>query len=431
MARRLRENGPVELPAVHERLARVPWSSCADLDLAPALAETLEGHPAERVVDRLLRAHPILSADARQAAAETIFGVSLWRRRAGARLGGEATAADPRALLFAFLVDLAHLAPADALVLSRLHAAPHLSDRPLSFAEAFSLPDWLAEEIHRSLPTESEDEALAGALCLPGPIFLRANTARVTREEVAARLRDEGIEVHPCLFSRLGLVAYERFNVLGSAAHQAGLFEVQDEGSQLLGLLVEARPGDQVLDACAGAGGKSLLFASELQGRGVIHAYDTDLERLARTARRAERAGATTLQAHWTTPPESLRVQRALVDAPCSELGALRRGPDLRWRVNPADFASLPAQQLALCEEALAHLAPGGRLVYATCTFRREENEDVTRELERRHPELVREVPGEGWLDPSLVEGGCFHSWPHRHGTDGFFAAVYRVGGLR
>jgi 16S rRNA (cytosine967-C5)-methyltransferase len=431
MALRLREDVPVELPAVHERLARVPWSACAELELAPPIAETLDGHPAERVVDRLLRAHPSLSADGRQAAAEAVFGVSLWRRRAAARLGADASAADPRALLFAFLVDLARLAVADALALSRLPAAPHLSDRPLSFAEAFSLPDWLAEEIHRSLPTESEDEALAGALCLPAPVFLRVNSLLATREQVAARLRGEGVEVHPCLFSRAGLVAYERFNVLGSAAHQAGLFEVQDEGSQLLGLLVEAKPGDHVLDACAGAGGKSLLLASELRGRGVVHAYDTDLERMARTARRAERAGATTIQAHWTAPPASLLVQRALVDAPCSELGALRRGPDLRWRIDPGQFASLPVEQVGLCEEALGHVEPGGRLVYATCTFRREENEDVARELERRHPELERQLPGEGWLESSLVEGGYFHSWPHRHGTDGFFAAVYRVGGLR
>jgi 16S rRNA (cytosine967-C5)-methyltransferase len=421
----------VELPAIHERLSRIPWSACADLDLSPPIAETLDGHPAERVLDRFLRANPGLAADARQAAAEAVFGVSLWRRRAGARLGADLSTPEPRALLFAFLVDLAHVAQADAQVLCRLSSAPHLSDRPLAFADAFSLPDWLADEIHRSLPNESEDEALAAALCLPAPIFLRVNSLKATREEVAALLDSEGVEVQPCLFSRAGLVTYERFNVFGSAAHQAGLFEVQDEGSQLLGLLLEAQPGDHVLDACAGAGGKSLLFASELKGRGVVHAYDTDLERLARTARRAERAGATTIQAHWTTPPQSLRVLRALVDAPCSELGALRRGPDLRWRINPADFASLPAQQLALCEETLAHVEPGGRLVYATCTFRREENEEVARELERRHPELERENPGEGWLDPTLVQGAYFHSWPHRHGTDGFFAAVYRVGGLR
>jgi 16S rRNA (cytosine967-C5)-methyltransferase len=122
-------------------------------------------------------------------------------------------------------------------------------------------------------------------------------------------------------------------------------------------------------------------------------------------------------------------VDRALVDAPCSELGALRRGPDLRFRIDPASFAALPALQLQLLETALRHLRPGGRLVYATCTFRSEENRDVAHELERRHPALERLRPGQGWLADDLVRDGFFTCLPHRHGTDGFFAAVYRLPG--
>jgi 16S rRNA (cytosine967-C5)-methyltransferase len=272
----------------------------------------------------------------------------------------------------------------------------------------------LAAELRRVAADETEAAALALALDVPGPVCLRANTLRVTRPQLAERLAAEGIPTHPCTASPVGLIAEHRFNVLGSPSHRAGLFEVQDEGSQLIGLLLEAAPGESVLDLCAGAGGKTLLLAAAMENRGSLHAFDTDFSRLDRLAIRAEAAGAQVVTHHALAP--SLRVDRVLVDAPCSELGALRRGPDLRWRIDPSTFAPLPQTQLALCETALTHLRPGGRLVYATCTFRPDENAGVAHDLERRHPALRR-------LD------GFFQCWPHRDGTDGFFAAVYQWGG--
>jgi 16S rRNA (cytosine967-C5)-methyltransferase len=216
--------------------------------------------------------------------------------------------------------------------------------------------------------------------------------------------------------------------VLGLRAHQGGLFEVQDEGSQLLGALVEAQAGEAVLDACAGAGGKALLLAGAVGPVGRVHAVDPDAARLTRLRARASRAGAAEIvTVHGAEAPPGLVVDRVLVDAPCSELGTLRRGPDLRWRLDPAAFAALPPLQLRILEAALPCLRPGGRLVYATCTFREEENGEVARAFERAHPALRRVRPAAAGA--ALDADGFVRTWPHRHGTDGFFAAVWERGG--
>ncbi|MGB8930092.1 MAG: RsmB/NOP family class I SAM-dependent RNA methyltransferase, partial [Anaeromyxobacteraceae bacterium] len=193
--------------------------------------------------------------------------------------------------------------------------------------------------------------------------------------------------------------------------------------SQLLGAIVGARPGEEVLDLCAGAGGKTLALSADVGPDGRVHASDPDGERLRRLRDRTARAGAGNVSVHGAAPPAGLCVHRALVDAPCSELGALRRGPDVRWRLDPAAFAPLPALQLELCERAAAHVRIGGRLVYATCTFRREEDEEVALALEARHPELERlrpEAPA-----ACLTPDGFLRTWPHRQGCDAFFAAAW------
>jgi 16S rRNA (cytosine967-C5)-methyltransferase len=345
-------------------------------------------------------------------------------------LAKEVGGADAAELLCAFLIDLGGVPPPDAQRLARLPSLLRLERGPFGFADAFSLPDWLAAELTSALNDPIQAPALAASLNLPGPICVRANLLRTTRASLANRLRSEGVLTRPCQFSALGLVCEGRPNIFGSPAYREGLFEVQDEGSQLLGLLVGARPGESVLDLCAGAGGKSLLLAVALEGRGELHVHDLDPQRLDRLLHRAERAGVRA-HVHRAAPPPSLCVGRILVDAPCSELGALRRGPDVRWRLSPSRFPSLRATQLELCESALAHLAPGGTLVYATCTFRAEENEELAAELERRHPYLRRVDPRALGMDPSLSDGGFFKSWPHQHGTDAFFAAIYELGPRR
>ena len=407
------------------RLASIPWPALEPLAAAldGPLARVLGGEAAERVLDRFLRAWPGLDRPGRAAAAEAVFGVGLWRRRLAWHLGRDE--ASPRLLLASLLRDLGGLAGAAAEALCGLApgSLPPPRQPPPDLGRFYSLPGWLAGILEGEAGPEAP--ALADALNQPGPVCLRANRLRAAREALRARLVGEGLAVRP---GRLApdalLVETPRPNLYALPSYREGLFEVQDEGSQLLGEAVGARPGDEVLDLCAGAGGKTLQLAAAVGGRGRVHAADPDPERLGRLRRRAERAGAASLvTVHGAEPLPGLLAGRVLVDAPCSELGALRRGPDLRFRLDPASFDRFPPLQRALLESAARHLGPRGRLVYATCTLRREENEEVALGFERDHPDLARVRPA---VNSSLLGAdGFLRAWPHRHGTDGFFAAAW------
>lgn len=409
--------------ASERRVAEVPWEALRGL--APALdaplAEVLGGDPAERALDRTLRRHGTLDAAGRAAVAEAIFGVGLWRRRLRAALGDPA--APPRLLLAALVRDLGGRPDAAALVGLPPGALPPARPAPAALADRYSLPDWLAGELARAAGDEAA--TLADALCLPGPVCLRANLLRTMPAALADGLLAAGVRTRPGRLAPACLVVEgPRPNVYGLAAWRAGLLEVQDEASQLAGAAVGARPGEAVLDACAGAGGKALLLAADVGAGGRVHAADPDGGRLARLRTRAAAAGAAEIVAvHGAAAPPALVVDRALVDAPCSELGVLRRGPDLRWRLDPAAFAGLPALQLAILSRTARHVRPGGRLVHATCTFRREEDEEVALAFEAAHPAFRRLTPE---VDPSaLTPDGFVRTWPHRHGTDAFFVAAW------
>ena len=409
--------------AAEERLRGIPWHALGGLGpaLDAPLAQVLAGGPASAVLARFLRERPALPAEARTAVAEAVLGVALWRRRLRAQLGD--ADAPPRALLGALLRDLAGRSDAAALAGLAKDALPPPRPPPAGLADRFSLPDWLADELRAAAGPEAEP--LANALDLPGPVCLRVNTLRVTPPALAARLRSEGVVTRPGALAPACLVVESpRPNVYGLRAHQEGLFEVQDEASQLAGALAGARPGDEVLDLCAGAGGKTLLLACAAGAGGRVHAADLDAGRLARLRLRAARAGAGEIVAvHGAEAPAALAADRVLVDAPCSELGALRRGPDARWRVDPSTFAGLPALQLGLLLRAARHVRPGGTLAYATCTFRREEDEAVALAFEAADGRFARVLPP---APPEVVTpDGFLRTWPHRHGTDGFFGAVW------
>lgn len=384
------------LTEAERRLTTVPWQALSGLGpvLAPALGEILEGAPAERALDKLLRAHRDFSADQRKVCAESLFGVGLWRRRLGS--GG------PLQKLALLARDLGGFADAGLLLGVDL---PSAGPVPSDWRERFSFPDWIGAHLEARFGAEAG--AVAEAFNRPGPVCLRARGSRV---ELQQQLAAVGVE------STLGrwasqslIVTTPRPNLLGLGPDFLGRFEVQDEGSQLLGELVGARPGDEVLDLCAGAGGKSLQLAAIVGPTGKVHATDVDLPRLERLRTRAAKANARVL-IQGKEAPASLLVSRVLVDAPCSELGALRRGPDLRWRIEEQIVISMVPIQLALIESGLRHLAPGGRLVYATCTFTREENEGVVASTLAAHPELQA--------------GEFFFVDPLRHGTDSFFGVV-------
>jgi len=384
-----------------QRLRNVPWEALrADVAL-PAIARVLDGAAAEREVERALRGSRELSSEGRAAVVEAIFGVALWRRRllwhTGAQPPGE-----PAMLLASLLRDLAGLPEARALALSGAAHVPRRNGVPERLADRWSLPDWL--EAHLLTELGGDAEAFCAAIAVPGPVCLRANRLLCTREELAARLAGEAIDTVPAPRAPDALlVTTSAPNLFGSPAWRDGWFEPQDEGSQLLGELVGAQPGESVLDLCAGAGGKSLLLAA--RGARVL-AYDVDRSRLERLRTRAARARAATSIEIVERPSEADHV---LVDAPCSELGTLRRGPDARWRIDPRSLKSLPPLQRELLEVA-APLARK-RLVYATCTIHRRENDDVASAFERDHPELGRTT--------------TWRTLPHRDGTDGFFGVVW------
>jgi 16S rRNA (cytosine967-C5)-methyltransferase len=396
------------------RLQAVPWAGLGGLAHAvlPAIARVLEGAAAEREIDRLLRRHRALGPEQRTAVVEAVFGVGLWRRRLCVHAGST----DPRALLFALLRDLSLVPEEQAAGLTGLSPPlPPRSPAPQRIAERWSYPDWIETVFLRELGPEAE--ALASAMCVPGPICLRANASRIHRDSLARLLEAEGVSTRPGRFATFALVVTSpRPNLLALRAHRYGLFEVQDEASQLVAGLLQPRPGETVLDFCAGAGGKTLALEAAMGGRGRLVAWDTDASRLRRLRERARRAGAT------VEIGQEVEADAVLVDAPCSELGTLRRGPDLRFRLREEDAIRFPALQRELLEAALRRVRTGGRLVYATCTIRREENEEVALALERAHPEL-RRIPLD--LPSGLVRDGFLRTWPHLHDMDGFFAAAW------
>jgi 16S rRNA (cytosine967-C5)-methyltransferase len=396
------------------RLHDVPWHALDGLasTLEPALSRILTGDPADVELDRLLRAHRAFSADQRRVCAEALFGVGLWRRRLRAHLDDTAT---PLQLLACLSRDLGGCAAAPPLLGVDLSAPRAITD----WRDRTSIPDWLASALESAVGDEAP--ALADAINSPGPITIRVNRAKTTRDELRAHLEREG---RPTLLGHWSDDALHLTtrpaNLTATQAWRDGLFEIQDEGSQLLVALVP-RTGS-VLDLCAGAGGKTLALASRTPDR-ALHATDVDLARLDRLRPRATRAGAL-VSIHGASPPANLRVDHVLIDAPCSELGSLRRGPDLRWRLEPSSFSRWPPIQRSLIDLGARHLLPGGTITYATCTLGPEENEHVVASFLAANPQFSSERPA--LPDALLGADGALRLFPHRHGTDGFFGVLLR-----
>ncbi len=227
-------------------------------------------------------------------------------------------------------------------------------------------------------------------------------------------------------------------NVEAEAGHGKGWYEVQDEGSQIAALMAGAAPRQQVLDICAGAGGKALAFAAAMRNTGQVYAYDDDAARLRPIFERLKRAGARDVQVLPAGDEEALaklgpRFDRVFVDAPCTGTGAWRRRPDAKWRLKPANLAQRQAEQRAILGLAAPLVRPGGRLVYVTCSVLPEENEDQLAWLADNHPGLAALPWRQAWAEgvgtdaPAAGAAGSDTSLlltPARHGTDGFFIAV-------
>jgi 16S rRNA (cytosine967-C5)-methyltransferase len=298
-----------------------------------------------------------------------------------------------------------------------------------------SYPNWMMERLVVDLG-EADAFALAAAMNERAPLAVRSNGVKVSREELVARLAEEGVVARPTELSPTGLLFETRVNAFGLSAFRDGLFEVMDEGSQLVAEAVAPPPRGRVVDACAGAGGKTLALAALLDGQGRILALDSNgkkLEELRRRARRASLSNVAAREVRGVELPAEAKLgawDRVLVDAPCSGLGTLRRNPEARWRLEPRTVDAFPAQQLSLMVTYAPLVAPGGRLVYATCTLLRQENESVVERFLAERPDFVLMPLKEIWGKERagrLGDGTYLKVFPHRHGTDGFFAAVLRL----
>jgi len=288
----------------------------------------------------------------------------------------------------------------------------------------WSFPDWIAARWIARYGME-EAERLMAALNERPPVTIRANTLRISREDLAARLRDEELaETDPTALAPEGLTV--RRGAVGRwAAFAAGWCAIQDEASMLIGRLLDPRPGELVADTCAAPGTKATHLAQLMGNRGRIVAMDPNAARLRLLTQAAARLGVDIVEAHvggvaavagrWKG-----RCDRVLVDAPCSNLGVLRRNPDVKWNRDESDLGRLAEKQRGILAAAAALARPGGRLVYATCSLEPEENDLIVRGFLDGHPDWKVDPPAEFPVAPD--PDGFVRCLPHVHGTDGFTA---------
>ncbi len=401
-----------------------------------ALAVVMPGRsPADVALKHFFRDHRALGSRDRALLADTVYSV-LRRRRLLEALTPSAT---PRELALASLVRLqgVGLGQLDSLVRGAEHdwlAALKARDLDaLPFELRADLPDWVIARLRRRHGDE-EILALARALQHPAPLDLRVNTLKAPREAVLERLERDGTPGVPTRFSPLGVRLREKVALNQHPMFLDGAVEVQDEGSQLLGLLVEPRRTDLVVDFCAGAGGKTLQLGAAMGSHGRLYAWDVSDKRLANLTPRLRRSGLSNVHPQRIagendTKVKRLRgkVDRVLVDAPCTGLGTLRRNPDLKTRQTEAGLAELGAKQWAILEAAAALVKPGGRLVYGTCSLLEEENEALVERFLAAHPEFEPLDCSAVLARQGIAVPGCeryLRLLPHVHDTDGFFAAV-------
>jgi 16S rRNA (cytosine967-C5)-methyltransferase len=401
-----------------------------------ALAALLPlAQPADQALRRFFREHPKLGQHDRAFVAELCFAV-VRNLRLLRELGGRD---QPRRLLLAALALLEGmsvrqleplLSPAERSWIEVLRAADRSALAP---AVRLSLPDWLWARLCDTLSAEGA-EALARSLLEPAPLDLRVNTLLASRDEVLAQLHADGIPAAATPVSPVGIRLGGKPALQAHPLFLKGALEVQEEASQLLAFLVAPRRREMVVDFCAGAGGKTLALGAMMRSEGRVYAFDTSERRLAGLKPRLKRSGLSNVTPQHIDSENDSRIKRlagkidrVLVDAPCSGLGTLRRNPDLKWRHRPEDVAELAAKQIAILDSAARLVKHGGRLVYATCSILPEENEQVVAAFCARHREFEpldcdailaqQKIP--------LSTGRFFKVLPHSHGMDGFFAAVF------
>lgn len=425
----------------------------AAVDLLAAM-EAQPRRPADAVASEFFRARRFIGSGDRRAVSELTWAVVRERLRLDWHLG--AAGAEPTArLLVAAQLLLVGEEPLEAVV--RAFSGENHAEPPLTAAERRVLatlrPPLVRPDMPESAQLNVPDWALPGfrarfgdalpeaaaAMCGAAPLDLRANALKTTREAARAALAAEGITAEPTPLSPWGLRVSGRRPVLATRAFRDGLVEIQDEGSQLIALLADARPGARVADYCAGAAGKTLAMAATMNNRGRVVACDVSAPRLAGAALRLRRAGVDNAETHLLEPGDrwarrrAAQFDRVLVDAPCTGTGTWRRNPDARLRTGPSDLAELVIKQRDILDNAASLVRAGGKLVYATCSVLPEEDEMQVDALLERRPDFIVVPLAAAWAEaagrlpgagPVPGEGPFMALAPHGWNTDGFFCAV-------
>lgn len=397
--------------------------------------------PADRQMDQYFRQRRQMGRRDRAFVAETVYGCLRQRRYLEYLLNVAGVTADAAALVAMYLVvcsgwsarvlaDKGYAGDTECLV----RAARATGRDSVPFPVRANLPDWLAERLLAQYG-ETEALALADALNQPATVDLRVNTLKTRREALQSRLAADGYASELTPYSNVGLRRRERGPLFAHPAFQAGEFEVQDEGSQLIGLLVAPHRRGLVVDFCAGAGGKTLHLATQMENTGSVVACDVSRRRLENLRPRLRRAGLDNVRLLLIRDEHDAQLDtfrgkadRVLVDVPCSGTGTLRRNPDIKWR--SIDLATLATIQRSILAAAATLVNPGGRLVYATCSLLEEENQAVVADFLAAQPDFASLAAAEvlachGIVVPESDDGhGNMALLPHRHGSDGFYAAV-------
>ncbi len=400
-------------------------------------------HPADAIVSRFFRDHRGLGPRERATMAETVYTV-LRKKLLFDHLAPSGSGPKERRLAI-----LGFYGPDDFLRSALTDQEKNWLDQcqkvdPLDLMERHrhNLPEWLVQPLKDQLGAEFWP--LVEGLNMGAGLDLRVNDFKAKRADVQKELAKAGIKAVATPYSPWGLRIAGKPALNTMEAFTRGDFEVQDEGSQLLVMLVDAKRGEMVVDFCAGAGGKTLALGAAMRSTGRLYAFDTSAGRLDSFKPRQARSGLSNVHPAAIAHERDDRVKRlsgkidrVLVDAPCSGLGTLRRNPDLKWRQSLQSVAEMTVKQTAILQSASRLLKNGGRLVYATCSVLPEENEAIAQAFSAANPDFEPLQTGEILAGlkvanaDSLCSGGengqlYLRLWPHRHGTDGFFAAVWQ-----
>lgn len=390
--------------------------------------------PADSVLRQFFREHPALGQQDRALLAEGVFVFLRYRR--SLKTLAQTTQKQRLALITlvrALGIDVNEAKKfADDRDQRWLDELPERLAFPLAEAEAADVPDDLWERLAHDY-TDEQRLAMARSWQQPAPFDLRVNIMKTTRDEALTTLRHEGLRVEATFFSPYGLRVHGRPMLVKHSWLQDGRLEVQSESSQLAGMLLAPKRGDMVADFCAGAGGKTLLLGMMMRSKGRLYAFDISEKRLRKLTPRLARSGLSNVHPQRLNDENDSKIKRlagkmdrVLIDAPCTGTGTLQRNPDLKWRYSENNLRELNEKQTAILASAARLVKPGGMLVYATCSVLNAENEMIIEQFLKEHPQFQLRDAHALLADMKvpLDTGKYLKLFPERHNTDGFFAAA-------